>query len=386
MRAMMNPFDFQLATRFVFGPGKLAELGTLAAGLGAHRAMLVSDAGVIAAGHTGRAIEYLRAAGVDVALFDAVHQNPSTRDVAAGAAFARDFQPDVMIGLGGGSSLDCAKGTNLIHTNGGEIPDYCGIGKATKPMLPMIAVPTTAGTGSEAQSFALISDADTHAKMACGDHKLACRLAVLDPELTLTQPAKVTAITGLDAIAHAIESHVTQRRNNVSQVFSREAWRLLEANLERVLADPSDIEARGAMQLGACFGGLAIENSMLGAAHSLANPLTARYDVMHGEAVSLMLPHVIRFNAATHRVLYEELCRITYRSGDHSDIECVAALAERIEALVVEAGLPGRLSRYDIDVAALPGLAAEAAAQWTAQFNPREAGEAEMLELYRAAW
>jgi alcohol dehydrogenase len=382
----MNPFDFQLATRFVFGPGKLAELGTLAAGLGVRRAMLVSDAGVIAAGHTARAFENLRAAGVEVELFDTVHQNPTTRDVAAGVEFARDFQPDVMIGLGGGSSLDCAKGTNLIHTNGGEIPDYCGVGKAKQPLLPMIAVPTTAGTGSEAQSFALISDPDTHVKMACGDHKLACRLAVLDPELTLTQPAKVTAVTGLDAIAHAVESHVTRRRNNVSQVFSREAWRLLEANLPRVLADPNDVEARGAMQMGACFGGLAIENSMLGAAHSLANPLTARYDIVHGEAVSLMLPHVIRFNAVTHRELYEELCQITYRSGDHSDIECVDALADRIEALMGEAGLPDRLSRYDIDKAALSELAVEAASQWTAQFNPRQAGEAEMLELYRAAW
>jgi alcohol dehydrogenase len=382
----MNPFDFQLATRFVFGPGKLAELGTLAAELGVSRAMLVSDAGVIAAGHAARAMEYLQAAGVDVKLFDTVHQNPTTRDIAAGAAFAGDYRPDVMIGLGGGSSLDCAKGTNLIHTNGGEVPDYWGVGKAKKPMLPMIAVPTTAGTGSESQSFALISDAETHVKMACGDPKLACKLAILDPELTLTQPARVTAVTGLDAIAHAVESHVTRRRNNVSQVFSREAWRLLEANLPRVLADPSDIEARGAMQLGACFGGLAIENSMLGAAHSLANPLTARYDIVHGEAVAMMLPHVIRFNAATHRELYEELCRITYRSGDHSDIECVGALADRIAVLVEEAGLPGRLSRYDIDEAALPQLAAEAAKQWTAQFNPREAGETEMLDLYRAAW
>ncbi|MCA9101223.1 MAG: iron-containing alcohol dehydrogenase [Planctomycetales bacterium] len=381
----MIPFDFRLATRFVFGPGRLAELGSLVAELGVRRAMLVSDPGVIAAGHTDRASESLRAANVDVELFGTVQQNPTTRDVAAGVEFARALEPDVIIGLGGGSSLDCAKGTNLIYTNGGEVPDYWGVGKARRPMLPLVAVPTTAGTGSESQSFALISDPDTHVKMACGDPKLACRLALLDPELTLTQPPKVAAATGLDAISHAVESHVTRRRNNVSQVFSREAWRLLEANLPRVLSEPNDIEARGAMQLGACFGGLAIENSMLGAAHSLANPLTARYGIVHGEAVSMMLPHVIRFNAATHRELYEELCRITFRPGE-SNGNCVDALADRIAALVVEAGLPGRLSSYGLDESALPTLAAEAAAQWTAQFNPRDVDEAGMLELYRAAW
>src|SRR5690606_489408 len=145
--------------------------------------------------------------------------------------------------------------------------------------------PTTAGTGSEAQSFALISDAQTHVKMACGDPKAACRVALLDPTLTLTQPPQVTALTGIDAIAHALETYVTKRRNSISIAFSREAWRLLQANFIRVLQEPNDLEARGAMQLGACFAGMAIENSMLGATHALANPLTAEYGVPHGQAI-----------------------------------------------------------------------------------------------------
>ncbi len=194
--------------------------------------------------------------------------------------------------------MDCAKGINFLYTNGGQMQDYWGVGKAKRPMLPMIAVPTTAGTGSEAQSFALISDAQTHVKMACGDKKAACRVAILDPRLTLTQPPRVTALTGIDAVAHAVETYVTNKRNPISQVFSREAWRLLAANFGRVLEHPGDVTARGAMQLGACFAGLAIENSMLGAAHGLANPLTAHYGIPHGQAVGLMLPHVIRFNAA----------------------------------------------------------------------------------------
>ena len=153
----------------------------------------------------------------------------------------------------------------------------------------MIGVPTTAGTGSEAQTYALISDAETHVKMACGDSKAAFRVALLDPSLTISQPLSVTATTGFDAIAHAVETFVTTRRNALSEFFSREAWRLLEGNYERVLEAPEDLEARSAMQLGAYFAGVAIENSMLGATHACANPLTARYGTAHGAAIAMML-------------------------------------------------------------------------------------------------
>ena len=198
--------EYASPTRIEFGLGKLATLGELTRELGVRRVLVVSDPGVIAAGHTGRGIDSLEQADLETRLFDGVEENPTTAHVEAGLAVAREFQPELIVGLGGGSSMDCAKGINFLYSCGGKMQDYWGIGKATGPLLPMIAVPTTAGTGSEAQSFALISDPDTHVKMACGDHKLACRLAVLDPELTLTQPAKVTAVTGLDAIAHAVRT------------------------------------------------------------------------------------------------------------------------------------------------------------------------------------
>jgi len=292
----MTPFDFQPRTRIVFGLDKIEELGRLALELGARRALVVSDAGVIEAGQAQRGLDTLQDAGLDTALFQDFRENPTTEDTERGAVMALDFEPEVLIGLGGGSSLDCAKGINFVYSNGGRMQDYWGVDKATLPMLPMIAVPTTAGTGSEAQSFALISDAETHVKMACGDKKAACRIALLDPQLTVTQPQRVTALTGLDALAHALETQVTKPRNLISQTFSREAWRLLAANYVAVLDRGEDLEARSGMQLGACLAGLAIENSMLGAAHALANPLTAAYNIVHGEAVALMLPHVIRFN------------------------------------------------------------------------------------------
>ncbi|MGD9645240.1 MAG: iron-containing alcohol dehydrogenase [Pirellulales bacterium] len=383
----MASFDYDPHTRIVFGAGRIAELGTLARELGGQRVLVVSDAGLVAAGHAEHGLAALREAGLETALFDRVQENPTTADVDLGVQSARDFRPDLLVGLGGGSSMDCAKGINFIYSCGGRMQDYWGTGKATGPMLPMIAVPTTAGTGSETQSFALISDADTHVKMACGDKRAACRVALLDAELTVTQPPRVTALTGLDAMAHAIESFVTTRKNPVSLAFSREAWRFLDAKLARVLRDPGDLAARGGMQLGACFAGLAIENSMLGAAHALANPLTTHFGVPHGQAVAVMLPHVVRFNGTTCQRLYHDLLAITVDDeGTPPPEGGAAALAEFYTGLMRLAELPTTLGELAVERASLENLAAEAAKQWTAQFNPRPVGPVELQALYEAAF
>ena len=383
----MVPFDFQPQTRIVFGPGKIETLGQLAAELQSKRALVVSDHGVVAAGHTARGIESLKKAGIATRLFDALHENPNTDDVAAGVAVAAEHLPDLIVGLGGGSSMDCAKGINFIYTNGGEMKDYWGIGKATKPMLPMIAVPTTSGTGSETQSFALISDAKTHAKMACGDKKASCRVALLDPELTVTQPTRVTALTGIDAISHALETFVTKKRNLVSLAFSREAWRMLGGNLARVIDHPADLEARSAMQLGSCLAGLAIENSMLGATHALANPLTAAYGIPHGQAIAVMLPHVVRFNGEAVGGWYRDLLgSSTDDNGLPPADEGYEGLTSFLTRLTEKLGLATRLRDLEVEPDRLPGLAADAAKQWTASFNPRPAHEPELLAIYRRAF
>lgn len=386
----MAPFDFNCPTRIVFGPGRLAELGELTRTIrGTRRAMVVSDPGIIQAGHTRRCVELLNAAGIETLIFDGVQENPTTDNVTAGVEVAKEYQPDAIVAVGGGSSMDCCKGINFVHSCGGRMQDYWGVGKATADLLPMVAVPTTAGTGSEAQSFALISDAETHTKMACGDKRAAFRVAVLDPELTLTQPDRLTALTGIDAISHTVETLVTKKRNQVSMAFSREAWRLLSQGLPRVFDDPTDLTARGWVQQGACLAGLAIENSMLGAAHALANPLTAHFGVVHGEAVGLMLPHVVRHNASQ-----DEGCRIAYTEL-HSEIDhfetldpeaAVLQQAEYLTTLAQQAGLAGRLEELGVDRAKLPELAADATRQWTGTFNPVEMSEHDYLKLYEAAW
>lgn len=382
-------FDYQLRTRLVFGCGTLSRLGHLARELGGQRALLVTDRGIVAAGHATRALSILEAAGLAVAVFDAVRENPTTQDVERCVAAARAHRADLLVGLGGGSSLDTAKGANFILTNGGEIRDYWGVGKATRPMLPFMAIPTTAGTGSECQSAALIADETTHQKMACLDPKAAACLALLDPELTVSQPSAVTAHTGVDALTHALESAVTRSRNPISSMYAQAALRRLAPAFPRVLADPGDVQARGDMLLGAALAGLAVENSMLGAAHAAANPLTARFHVVHGEAVGLMLPHVIRFNAAAGddtRQAYAELAAAVglARAGGRLT-SAVDALVEEIERLLDLAGIARSLGDAGVTAPLLPELAAEAARQWTAQFNPRPITLADFRSLYEAA-
>jgi alcohol dehydrogenase len=317
-------------------------------------------------------------------LFDGVEENPTERHVQAAVKVASRQRIDFLVAVGGGSSMDCAKGTNFLLTNGGRMADYQGFGKAAKPMLPSIGVPTTAGTGSEAQSYALIIDENTHMKMACGDRKVAFRAAILDPEVTVSQPPRVTAITGIDALSHALESYVTTRRNLVSQLYARQAWRLLEANLPIVLGETAKLEARGAMQLGANLAGAAIENSMLGACHACANPLSAHYGITHGIAIGLMLPHVIRFNAAVAAALYSDLAHDAgLCNGDYG--AAAEAIARRITEFVKSAGLPTTLSQCGVSPGILSVLADEAAQQWTAKFNPRPVGYSDLLSLYEQA-
>ena len=369
----MQSFDFHPSTRIIFGENSLNQLGRLTKELGGHHVLVVTDSGIVRAGILERTLHFLKKESLNVSVFDSVEENPTTRHVGDGVKFAKgQGQIDLIVGLGGGSAMDCAKGVNFILTNGGMMEDYWGVDKATAPMLPSIGIPTTAGTGSEAQSFALIAQEKTHQKMACGDKKARFRTVILDPALIKSVPRHVAATTGVDAISHAVESYVTTRRNPISQMFSKEAWRLLEGSFEILLSDPENIKARSRMLLGAHLAGAAIESSMLGAAHACANPLTTRYGITHGVAVGLMLPHVIQFNTQVVSALYQDLHLLP--------------LHERIIELKTAADLPHQLRDVQIHPHNLPQLAREAAKQWTGKFNPRPVGEVEFFELFEAAY
>lgn len=388
MPPALDAFDYNPRTKLIFGPGVVARIGESAKELGAKKILLVTDPGIVSAGHAGTVRELLEAAGMTVACFEGVEENPSTLCVEKCVEVARRSSIDTIVGVGGGSSMDTAKGCNFILTNGGHMKDYWGIGKAKQPMLPLIAIPTTGGTGSECQSFALITDVQTHQKMACGDPKAAARVAILDPALTLSQPERVTACSGIDAIAHAVETAVTRQRTPLSELFSREAFRLTFAGLPRVLKSPADLEARGWMLLGAAWGGTAIENSMLGAAHSAANPLTAHFGIAHGHAVGLTLPHVVRFNAhePSAAQAYAELAHAA-KVAPRAETGEIAAehLAHRLEQFMDEAHLTRSLKTLGVKRTDVPRLAAEAASQWTARFNPRTVAAADFESLYMDA-
>ena len=360
------------AIDIVFGPGTRRELPTLVANAGYLRPLLVTDPGVRATGYVDDVAERLRAAGAHLAIFDDVIQNPTTATVAAGVEFARSHTPDLIIGFGGGSAMDAAKGINFIHTNGGAMEDYEGNGKASRPMLPSFGVPTTAGTGSEGQSYALISRLEDRRKMACGDPGARFRVAILDPELLSTTSRAVRFVTGIDAIAHAVESHVSTRANPVSRLFSKQAWERLSRSFVASLVPDADLAVRGDMLLGAHLAGAAIESSMLGAAHACANPLTARYGIIHGLAVGLLLPHVVAYNSMTVAEAYAGL--------DPRE------LSAELTQLFAAGGVPLRLRDHGVEPAALPALAAAAATQWTAQFNPRPVQETDLHAIYESAY
>jgi alcohol dehydrogenase len=382
----MKSFDFQPRTRVIFGSGAIDQLGNVAVEHGFRRTLLVADRGLVASGHVDEAVTPLHRAGIEVIRFHDFEVNPDTRMVESGASFVATQNIDSIIGLGGGSSLDCAKGINFLVTNGGRMSDYHGYGKASQPMLPMIAIPTTAGTGSEAQTYALISEAESHVKMACGDAKAAFRVAILDPALTVSQPRSITATSGFDAIAHAVETYVTTKRNAISDIFSREAWRLLERNYERVLSQPDDLEARGSMQLGAFYAGVAIENSMLGATHACANPLTARYGTAHGAAIAMLLPSVVRWNERAAAERYESFLSASSVGSNNHGVSATEALARRLEQLADAGGLRNSLRATGITQNDLVALAADAAEQWTGTFNPRPFNREGAMEVYECAY
>ena len=379
-------FDWRPRTRVLFGPGTLARLGEIAVPaegepLG-RRALVVTDPGVAAAGHAAAGAGALRGAGVDALIFEDVRANPTTRDVAAAVAAARDHGADLLVGLGGGSSMDVAKGANFLLAGGGSVGDYQGVGKGRGAFLPSLGVPTTAGTGSEAQSFALIADDDTHVKMACGDPRAAFAAAILDPDLIATVPPPVAAPVAIDAVSHAVETAACRVRGELSGMFARRAFALLARHVHPYLEGRARDEDRAGMLLGAHLAGAAIEQSMLGAAHALANPLTARFGTTHGVAVGRMLPHVVRFNAEDPavRAIYEDLAAAAGLRPN------AAGLAEFLESLLPHAGVTAGLTQLGATERDLPELAETAAAQWTAGFNPRPLTPADLEGLYRCAF
>lgn len=376
---MVDPFESRPSPKLIFGNGAIKELPASVKELGISSVLLVTDKGIIKAGHVKTVCDLLEQHGVGVHVYDEVSENPTENDAASCCEFASKIEFDGFVALGGGSSMDTAKACNFLLTNGGRMSDYHGYGKATKNMLPFIAIPTTAGTGSECQSYALVSREESHEKMACGDPKALARAAILDPDITDSQPRSVAIQTGIDALAHALESAVSIKRTELSGMYSEAAFRHIIRAIDDIIDNKVHGDDRGHMLLGAALSGLAIENSMLGAAHASANPLTARHDIIHGRAVAMMLPHVMRFN--NHRPeansIYDRYSSILAELNitTKSLIDWVSDLTSRMDPI-----------DFSADEEEIQQLASEAKQQWTGNFNPRPVEVGDFVDLYRSAF
>ncbi|WP_256829571.1 iron-containing alcohol dehydrogenase [Pseudomonas sp. Pse1] len=381
--------EFRSVPRIVCAAGALQGIGQVFAGLAVRRVLLVCDPGIVKLGFAARACAALEAAGCSVAVFDQVVADPPAAVVEQAVSQGRAFAADGVLGLGGGSSLDAAKLVALLINSEQTLPELYGSDKAHGQRLPLVLVPTTAGTGSEVTWVSVITDAEQR-KQAVYSAQLMPDVAVLDPLLTLGLPAGVTAATGLDAMVHAIEAYTSRtRKNPIADGLATTALRLLGGNLRKVLADGSDVAARSAMLQGSLMAGMAFVNASVAAIHGLAYPLGARFHIPHGHANALVMAPMIRFNLPAAQRQYAELAAHLLPEARFADEASAAqAFVEAIEALVRDSGLETRLSRLGIDEDSIAPMAKDVVTglQRLIASNPRDMDEAQVQAIYRGIY
>jgi len=382
----MTSVKFSTTSDIVFGASSLNEIGAMAKQSGMRHALLVTDGGIAARHMHAPAMASLEAAGIAVSVYCDVVADPPTEIVLAAAAAAQRAGCDGVIGFGGGSSMDTAKLVAVLSCGEQSLETMFGVDKVTSRRLPLIQVPTTAGTGSEVTMVAVVTTGAT-TKMGVVSRTLLADRVILDPLLTLSMPAAVTAATGIDAMVHAIEAYTSLRlKNPLSDMLAREALRLLATNIERAVFSPADVEARGAMLLGAMYAGQAFANAPVAAVHALAYPLGGNYHISHGLSNSLVLPHVLRFNEPAAEPLYRELLPLVRGAAAASD-SASHLLAEHFLSLARRLGIATQLREMNIPQADLPRLAAEAMLQQRLLVNnPRGLSETDALAIYQQAY
>ncbi len=386
---MQTPLHFKTADRLVFGAGSLAELPDAIKQLGASKPMIVTDSGLVGAGICARVTETVQSAGLACGVFEGVEPDPRIELVDAGTDAARAAGADLVIGLGGGSSLDIAKLVATMMVNEGTIADYIGVDKVPKRGIPTIMIPTTAGTGSEVTPIAVLSDKAEKLKKGVVSDRLYANVALVDPRLMVGLPPHITAYTGIDALTHAIEAYTNRFAQPFVDTFALEAIRLIGANLRQAVAHGDDLTARTNMALGSLYGGMCLGPVNTGAVHALAYPLGGTFGVPHGVANSLLLPYVMEFNLPGKPA---EFARIAQALGQNRNMEpAVTAVAESAVTAVIELcadiGIVSRMRELDIPEDAIDGMA-EAAMKVTRLLgkNPREVTVEDARAIYRNAY
>ena len=379
-------FDFHSTRSILVQRGGSVQLAKMTQDQGARKVLIVTDPGVLAAGLLEKALPQFKKLNIPVHIFSDVRADPPVEVIKAAVQVAQENQIDCVVGFGGGSSMDVAKLVALLSLGNEQLADIYGIGNVKGPRLPLILVPTTAGTGSEATKSSVVTVSEREKKGVLSPYLLP-DVALLDAELTLGLPAHVTAATGIDAMVHAIEAFTTRHlKNPMADCLAKEALRLLSNNLHRAVMAGGDIEARENMLLGACLGGMAFTNAPVAGVHALAYPIGARFHVPHGLSNSLVLAPVMRFNLDVAHAMYAELGQIIKPGLRGTTMDQSAQLVDYLAAFAGELGLPTRLRDVGITDADIDQLATDAMLQTRLLMNsPREITFDDAVSLYREA-
>ena len=382
----LTTYSFALPTRIEFGPGISRTAAKEAKAMGATKVLLVADKGVIGAGLTEGIEAELKKEQLPYVLYDRIVPNPRDLDCAAGCEFAQAEGIDVIIAVGGGSSMDTAKAIGTLLTHGGRIQDWCGFQLLKKPITPLIAVPTTAGTGSEVTPFAVITDSDIHVKLNVFDPKCAPRVALVDPEMLLNLPSHIMASCGIDAMTHAVEAYTCKVASPHTDANAIYAMEIIARNLVKAVKEP-DLESCTGMMLGSTIAGIAFGFADVGAVHCMAEALGGRYDTPHGVANAVFLPTVIRFNAPADYKKHADVAR--YLGVDTRNMtmeEAAMAAADALAKLCRDVDIPKFNQLPKVDPADFEALSIAAENNVSTPSNVRDIKAADFLKLYKEAY
>ena len=384
MTNILRQFSFELPTRIEYGVGVISKLGDELRLLKAQKVAIITDPGIIKAGLLDKITSILKEEKLLYNVFDGVDPNPKDRNVERGAQVVRSFGAAAMVALGGGSVIDCAKAIGvLVSHDGKRIKDFEGKTAVKKQILPFIAIPTTAGTGSEVTFSAVITDTENNYKMTVRSPFMAAKVALLDPKLTVTVPPHITASTGMDALTHAIEAYTVKVSEPVSDALALYAIELISNNLVNAVKNGEDIEARACMLVGSLLAGIAFSHSDVGSVHCMAEALGGVYDAPHGICNAVLLPYVMEYNV---EFCIEKYARIAKAMGETFETSREGAMkaVERIKKLATEVGLPSFKS-LGVKEEDLEKLADMAAKNISTESNPREMTKEDYLTLFRRA-
>ena len=377
---------FSCVPRVVSGAGCVGSLGEEVKRLGGAKALLVCDEALEGMGMTAPLTDSLASAGVEYALFSGVKADPSLDLLKDSAEITGSFSADVVVGLGGGSSLDAAKLISIMLTNGGEADSYYGIGNIPEPGLPMVLIPTTAGTGSEVTNISVMGDPKTGLKKAMISDHMYARAAMLDPDLTLGLPPALTATTGMDALVHAIESYTGLRASTFTDTLNHEAIRLIAKNLRQAYAQGQNLKAREAMLTASCLAGMAFCNTQNGLDHAMALSIGSKYHLPHGLTTAFILPWVMEYNCIANQAKFIEIARDFGEEVDNKPDHEAAMLSVRaIKSLLTDLGISYKLGDYGAKEEDFEEIAKAAmSAKQLISNNPRQVTEAEIIKILKA--